>query len=163
MSDFSFEQILQLISTLAVVATLIYLAMQIRQSNLLQQSNILMESTNTFNNFAMAIAEDQKLSELYFSAIIDIKSLDIDKQRHAVLLITSMIRMFENVYLQNEANSFHSKAWEGYSQQSIQLMNNPGVLAFLENRRSWFAASFVEYILNNIPQIDESAFTHDKT
>ena len=162
MPGFSFELILQLISTLAVVATLIYLSMQIRQSNSLQQSTILMESTNSFNNFAMAIAEDQKLSDLYFSAIMDIKSLDIEKQRHAVLLITSMIRMFENVYLQNEENSFHSKAWKGYSQQAIQLMNNPGVLAFLESRKSWFAESFVEYILTNNTPVEASVFIKPK-
>lgn len=156
MFDFSFEILLQVISTLAVVTTIIYLAIQIKQSNSLQQSTILMESTNNFNSFAMSIAQDKELANLFFEAIFDLEALDEVKQRRAVLLITSMIRMFENVYLQNQKNSFHSKAWQGYSQQAIRLMNYPGAMAFLEVRKSWFEPSFVDYIKSNNPPETES-------
>jgi hypothetical protein len=131
----------EFIASLGVLITLIYLAIQMRQNTKAVRLNTAHSITEELQNTFGLIASDESLSEVFIKAAQNEELSGINRLRFYTLM-SNLVRVYENAYLQNREQAATADHWDGLTRMMIDVTKMPAFPVYWEDRKHWFADDF---------------------
>jgi hypothetical protein len=127
--------IAQLVAALGVIASLFYLAAQIRQNTRSMRAVVVDSLANSIAAVIRPMAEDRDLMRAF----------------HALPLLFSTFKLFENAWFQQRQGTLDPQQWQGWDAYIRMYYHRPGVKDWWRLRRAAFAPGFGNYVENSEP------------
>ena len=131
----------EFIASFGVLITLIYLAIQMRQNTKAVRLNTARAVTEELQNTFGLLASDENLSEVFMEAAQNEELSGINRLRFYTLM-SNLVRVYENAYLQNREQAAAADHWGGLTRMMIDVTAMPAFPFFWEDRKHWFSDDF---------------------
>lgn len=136
----------EIASATGVIITLIYLATQIRIQNTESKSRNISEISTQWNNFLGDLATNIELANAWKIGIADFSALD---EVQKVLLSAHLSRVFKTIegfHQQWLTENLSDDTWTALGNATTDICQYPGVQAWWDLRRRWYAKEFQDYV-----------------
>ena len=130
---------------IGVVVTLAYLAVQIRKNTRSVRSAALDSISTSISEFMDKVAQDPARTKLWFGGLAGSVELSETDNRRFNLLLSSLVRRWENAFHQSRAGILDSASWSGMRVGLTLALSAPGAQAWWERSRGLFSADFVAF------------------
>ena len=131
----------EFIASFGVLITLIYLAIQLRQSTKAVRLNTGRAVTEELQIIFSLIASDESLSKVFMEGAQNEELSGINRLRYYTL-ISNLVRVYENAYLQNREQAVAADHWAGLTRMMIDVTAMPAFPIYWEDRKHWFSDDF---------------------
>jgi hypothetical protein len=135
----------EIVGGVAVVVSLIYLGVQVRNQNIEARASALQdfyvgwrESTSVFT--------DESLVELAVKGDKDFESLTETERLRLFASLHSLIRLFEESYLQHRQDRLDPELWAAMNRQFSQLFASSIYQRYWEKRSDWYHIDFQNHV-----------------
>ena len=148
----------ELLGAAAVVVSLLYLAGQMR--NGMRQARLEADrSISTgISDISLALSANGELMDIYVRGSRDFESLDPNEQARYRTFLNSMFKLFEQMYFLHLEGSLDPEIWKGSEGVITDLISAPGVQLYARDRSTWYAESFVRYLVSRgLPELEGRA------
>jgi hypothetical protein len=139
----------EIISAIGVIGTLIYLALQIRTNTAESRLIAIGEISRDYTSALQHIAGDEKMTNIWATALADFESLPPEEQSRALMMHSNITRVLENAYIQFLEGRMPSKSWEGYEKILRQGVSTPLFSKYWELRREMHNQDF-QNLMNSL-------------
>ena len=139
----------EFIASFGVLITLIYFAMQMRQNTKAIQLNTAHLVTEELQEMFSLLASDQGLCEIFIKASQQEDLMGTDRVRYNTLL-SNIIRVYENAFLQNRQNVIIESHWDGIMRMMIDISSMPAFSGYWADRKHWFCEEFQQHMNTDI-------------
>lgn len=147
----------ELIGAAAVVATLIYLSIQLRQNTKTVRLSSAQGVTEELQNMFNLLASDHSLAEVYVEAEKSSELSDANRVRYYAFT-NNLLRIYENAFLQRQANVINDAHWTGMSSLMIDYSKMAAFSSFWNNRKHWLSDEFQNHMESEIiPAVQKSS------
>ena len=137
----------EIVGAITVVATLIYLAVQVRRSTAATQAASIQAAAATDHEFLLTIGSDPVTAQLWSSYLAAPETLPDDQKVQGHLLMASLLRRLENIYIQNQLGTLSEKGWRSRHAMFNVIANSRGYSAYLDSQMAAFLnEEFAEYM-----------------
>jgi hypothetical protein len=137
----------EIVGAVAVVLTLGYLAVQIRQNTRSARASTSYHSTTRASAITTAIAQQKDLAHLFRTGLAGLDQLEDDDDRiRFVMLLSTMLREFDDLFFQYRVGNLSLEQWETWRQSLRNILGSPGFSPFWELRSPSFTESFRKFI-----------------
>jgi hypothetical protein len=137
----------EIIGALAVVVSLVYLALQIRSQNAQAKLSSLHDMSRDLRATSAMFAT-KNISQIFIRANQDYNSLTEAEAVQLVVLVTNLLRAWENAFLENKDGFLERFVWETLSRDYAQGMGSPSFQHIWRLRKQNFDPSFQQYVDN---------------
>lgn len=144
----------QLIAAVGVIASLFYLAIQIRQNTRSMRAIVVDSLAQSLADLTRPMAQDLVLMRAFSTAVENWNDATEDDRAHAIPLIFSTFKLFENVWFQQRQGTLDRQQWEGWDVYIRVYYHRPGVKTWWPMRRMTFAPGFRNYLESSQPVAD---------
>jgi hypothetical protein len=137
----------EIVGAIAVVATLIYLAVQVRRSTAATQAASVQAAAATDHEFLLTLGSDPVMAPLWATYLATPEILTDNQQMQGHLLMASLLRRLENIYIQNQLGTLSEKGWRSRHAMFNVIANSRGYSAYLDSQMAAFLnEEFAEYM-----------------
>ena len=156
----------EFIGGVAVLATLIYLAVQVRTSALEQRVTAAREATRELAGVLQSVVTTSERAELFLAGMTDMSGLEPAQRLRFSAIVGHLVRLFEQLFYQNQAGRVDPEVWEGFDQQLHDLAAYPGIEAWWPTRSHWYGRRFRVYFdshlsEDNVPKLYGAGPPHE--
>ena len=138
----------------AVLVTLIYLAVQVRQNTKSIRLSVFHSATTRSAQWADSLASNTECLHTYRIGLGTPEDLrDEDEKMRFGLMMNSLFRQFEDLFLQHHNGTLSDEAWAGWLFSIRKTVEFPGFLIFWSVRRGAFTASFAAFVDREIQSV----------
>ncbi len=135
----------EIIGAVAIVVSLIYLAIQIKTQNRESRLAAMHEISIGFRNATSRVTEGD-LAEIWVLALEDYDGLDDAQRLKLIIGITSIIRAWEEAYIQHEIGHLETRIWKTITKYYGFILAAAPVTRVWEIRKDYFDDEFREYV-----------------
>lgn len=140
----------EIVGAFAVVVSLVYLALQIRSQNSQAKLSALLEMSRDFRR-ATEIFASGDIAEIFVRANTDYNSISEADSVRLIVLVTNLLRAWENAFLENRDGHLDENAWAALSRDYSQPMGAQSFQHIWALRKQNFDAGFQQYVDNLEP------------
>ena len=133
------------VGAFAVVVSLIYLAIQIRSQNSQAKLSALHEMSRELRGAAAKFAAGNN-AEIFVRANEDYDSLTDAESVQLIVLVTNLLRAWENAFLENRDGNLDESVWEALSRDYTQPMGAPSFIHIWALRKQNYDPGFQKYV-----------------
>jgi len=134
------------VGAVGVIATLAYVAVQIRSNTKAVRVATYDSFVQQFRDWNAPFRTDPELATRFAQQLEDIESLDEVSRRHAVHVFHDFFKLAENLHYQYRMGMVDQALWSGWANIYQQYLTAPGTIWYWEQRRTFFAPEFVEWV-----------------
>jgi hypothetical protein len=135
----------EFIASFGVLITLIYLVIQLRQNTKAIQLSTAHSVTEELQQMFGLMASDRGLSEIFVKAGQNTELMGADRVRFYTL-VSNLVRVYENAFLQNRQNVIDKAHWDGMTRMMIDISAMPAFSLFWADRMHWFSEEFQQHM-----------------
>jgi len=146
----------ELLGAAAVVVSLLYLGVQMR--NGIRQARLEAASSLSrgIGDVSLALSVNGYLCDIYARGSRDFESLNPNEQFRYRTFLNSPFRLFEQMFFLRREDALDPEIWEGVEGIITDLISAPGVQLYFRDRSTWYAKSFVRYLVSRgLPEFEE--------
>jgi hypothetical protein len=99
-----------------------------------------------FQNFAIAVAENEDLARVYYRGLQGFTGLSAEEQVRFFMIATLVFNYWNEVYDQNRDGVIPEATWERVQKMMRDFIRYPGVQEYWGFRRHWFSADVQQII-----------------
>ena len=144
----------EVVAASLVVLTLIYLAVQTRQAARATHAATMQAANDTFVNINLAVVSDDLLLNL-IAGVVAPQSIEEKAKYHLIML--SMYRVRETMYLLANAGTADSRAWERLKPHIRSNLKNDYARRWWQSNSDTFTPEFAAYIDSEVKDIQKNA------
>ena len=146
----------ELLGAAAVVVSLLYLAAQMRNGIRQARLEAGRSLSTGIADVSLALSVNGELGDIYIRGSRDFESLDPVEQFRYRTFLNSPFKLFEQQFFLQRDDSLDPEIWEGVEGIITDMMSAPGVQLYVRDRSTWYAKSFVRYLVSRgLPEFEE--------
>ncbi len=134
------------LGAVGVIVTLTYLAVRIRGNTKAVRVATYDSFVAQFRDWNAGFRADPESTARFVQQLEDIESLDEFARRHAVHVFYDFFKLAENLHYQYRMGMIDQALWSGWANMFHQYLTAPGTTWYWEQRRTFFAPEFVEWV-----------------
>jgi hypothetical protein len=134
-----------LVGGVGVIVTLAYLAVQVRQNTRSVRSAAYQAVAGQSIDVASSWATEPSFAPIHTKAALDLSSLDESERFRYDRFAYSNFRSFENLFYQYRQGVVEPDLWVGFRQLLVDLLTEPGLAVWWQERRGYFSEDFQDY------------------
>ena len=135
----------EIIGAFAVVVSLAYLAIQIRSQNSQAKLSALHDMSRELRG-ATAMFATENIADIFVRANEDYGSLKEAESVQLIVLVTNLLRAWENAFLENRDGYLDKNVWEALSRDYTQPMGAPSFRHIWTLRKQNYDPDFQKYV-----------------
>ena len=143
----------EIVGALAVVASLIYLAVQIRQntrqiSQSLESAKLAAfeQNVESGNRARELFITNPEITELFLKGLADYRSLRPAEMFRCDMLFRNLFSAIQGAYIRQLTIGGDPERFEGIRKPLDALLDNPGILQWLEHNEPDWRPEFVKFV-----------------
>jgi hypothetical protein len=136
----------EIASAAGVIITLIYLATQIRIQNTESKSRNISEISTQWNNFLGDLATNFELANAWKIGLGDFSALDDVQKVQLSAHLSRVFKTIEGFHQQWLSGNLSDDTWAALGNATTDICQYPGVQAWWDLRRRWYAEEFQDYV-----------------
>jgi hypothetical protein len=136
----------------AVIVSLVYLGVQIRQNTKSLRAATFQALSDSLSELTARMAESPDMGNLYFAGHQQSGGLSDAESRRFMLLLLTLLRRFENAYLQYRSGILTASQWAGFRSTLLLVVSTPGGRAWWASWGAAFTPEFQRYINDKVLQ-----------
>jgi hypothetical protein len=133
-----------------VLGTLLYLAYQIRQNTRSIETSAFQAALSDVTSTMQGVAHDPEMARILFDGHRDFLSMNRDERRRYAVLVSIMLRRYENLVFQTRQGNLDPALWSGLEHELRQMFALPGTQAWWSRARESFNQDLQHYIGDEI-------------
>ena len=131
---------------LSVIVTLIYLAIQIRQNTKSSRGQSYQAAVSAVSDWSREVGMNAESCRVLQVGSMDLESLSDLERAQFNLLMTSVIRNFENIHYQYTNGSIDANTWSGWAKRTRSVLAPGGAQAWWRNSKSAYSPGFRRFV-----------------
>ena len=142
------KDIVEVIGILALVVSLIFVGLEVRQSAAATRGATQQALTDAAREASGAMVADEAIAALTLRLInaTSWSEFSPTERYRAVLLFTSMMRVYESAHYQYGEGTLSPEIWVGWEASARGIAAMPGLKLFWADRRLYFNERFRSYL-----------------
>ena len=136
----------EIFGVIAVVISLIYLSLQVKQNTRSMRIQTVHDLSSQFKEAQASIAHDKDLADVYHRGVFNYDQLEPLEQLRFNLLVTSIVRVLDELLFQRSEGAIDDSMWRGYTTLAEDVFRFPGYQAVWNIRRKQHSEEFQQYI-----------------
>ncbi len=142
----------EFIGGVAVLVTLIYLALQVRDGTNEQRMAASREATRELASVLKTIVTTPEQAELFMAALGQFDRLEGADRLRISAILSHLLRLFEQLFYQQEAGRVDAEVWQGYEHQLHDMAAYPGFKSWWPTRSHWYGTRFRTYFESHMSE-----------
>ena len=135
----------EFVASFGVIATLVYLAVQMRQNTKAVRLNTAQTVTEELQAMFSVISSDAGMAEVMIEAGQNTELAGLSRVRYYTLT-SSLMRVYENAFLQRREDAISDAHWGGMVRMMIDYTSMPAFAQYWRDRQHWLSDDFRTYM-----------------
>ena len=136
----------EIIGVVVVVISIIYLAIQVKQNTRSMRIQTVHDISSSFKAAQASIAHDKDLADVYHRGVFNYDQLEPLEQLRFNLLVTSIVRVLDELLFQHAEGAVDESMWRGYKTLLEDVFRYPGYQAIWNIRKQQYSKKFQQHI-----------------
>lgn len=133
---------------IAIVLSLLFVGFQIRQNSQAQIQTNTQAVVSDWGNLFGRLSTDPILSCIYNKGVQDYASLnDTERTMFSAYMLTAGYIFQQMLYLERDGD-ISEEIWSGVVSMTVTMFQQPGMIAWFDQRRSWFSSGYQQFVID---------------
>ena len=135
-----------------VLLSVIYLAVQTKLSVRSTRGATYQAVVGAISDWTRDVGLNAEVTRIMFAGLQDPETLAPSESLQFGLLLTSVVRNFENIHYQHSTAAISSDTWSGWSARIYWMMKSPGAMVWWQQNKQYYSSAFGSF-LADAPQL----------
>jgi len=137
-------------AAIVVALSIIFLIFEVRQNSKSIKLASAHDTTSRYTNFLELLINDNEILDVWVRGLRGFDSLNDPEQARFILLISSCLQTFDELYFQRREGVLEPRMWEGMSARYIDAFAYPGFQTVWEIRKHQTSLEFRSYVKQEV-------------
>jgi len=140
----------EMIGGVGVILSLVYLAAQIRQNTRSVRTGNYQDVVATAATLSATVGSNAETSRIFWGGLTEPDSLTLEESRQFAMLLTTLFRVYENLFYQHHENMLDTVIWTGWSKNALQVFWLPGAQVWWQRWRETYHPDFRAFLESSV-------------